>query len=161
MNQALVEQVNEQARTWKMEEVSLGDRVLWYPGTEENIDRACVAIVTNFTKDYVELALLGKNQHLQLKKQVRHISDPRLALGGDWLNYGTWNAIPPSHADRSIQGRLRSLDGKVNSLNELRETHKEINAAQVKVLAEVDAVRKELLDLKKAIAKSAKETAAA
>jgi hypothetical protein len=71
MNQALVEQVNEQARTWKMEEVSLGDRVLWYPGLEENIDRACVAIVTNFTKDYVELALLGKNQHLQLKKQVR------------------------------------------------------------------------------------------
>lgn len=155
---AVIEKINEEMRTWQMPEQSLGDRVMWYPSEQQDEERGCVAIVTDMTSQYLELVLLGRKQHMQLKRQARHGSDPRLALGGDWLSSGTWNSLPPSHADRSLGGQVRSLQGKVQELYKTRETvSNELKPLLEKLAEEVERLDGEILEVKKAIARVLKD----
>lgn len=112
--EAVIEQVNEQIRSWRQPEVSAGDRVCWYQGHGGPQSRGCVAIVSHVDPNYVELVTLGRNQHLQCKKQARHVSDPRLRLGDDWTMYGTWDFLPPSTADRLLLAQVEALNGRFN-----------------------------------------------
>lgn len=107
--EAAIEQVNAQLQTWRMPRPAPGDRVIWFQGVGADQSRGCVAIVSHVDPNYVELVTLGRNQHLQCKKQARHVSDPRLVIGEDWLVYGTWDFLPASETDRSLLGRLEDM----------------------------------------------------
>lgn len=134
----VMEQVNSKMRTWKMPEAVQGDRVFWYPGRNYGPGRGVLSVVTDVGDAWVDLVTMGKGHHLQLKREVRHASDPRLEIGDDWLANGTWDVIPPSHADRTIQGRIRALEQKIARCED----------------TDVET-RKEITDIKKLIAKAA------
>lgn len=109
-NESAIEQINQQMQSWKMPRPAQGDRVIWYQGIHfGDPARGCPAIVTYIDPNYVELVTLGRNQHLQCKKQARHVSDPRLALGEDWTQYGTWDFLPASETDRLLLADLAAF----------------------------------------------------
>lgn len=109
-NESVIEQINHQMQSWKMPLPARGDRVIWYQGAQYGDPaRGCPAIVTHVDPNFVELVTLGRNQHLQCKKQARHVSDPRLTLGEDWTQYGTWDFLPPSETDRLLLADLAAF----------------------------------------------------
>lgn len=122
-NESVIEQINHQMQSWKMPLPARGDRVIWYQGAQYGDPaRGCPAIVTHVDPNFVELVTLGRNQHLQCKKQARHVSDPRLTLGEDWTQYGTWDFLPPSETDRLLLAEVTSaLKGNNTRLNMLEQ----------------------------------------
>lgn len=147
--ESAIEQVNAKLQTWKMPLPAPGDRLVWFQGHGADQSRGCVAIATHVDPNYVELVTLGRNQHLQCKKQARHVSDPRLAIGDDWTVYGTWDFLPPSETDRLL-------------LAEIWELRKQLTTFEQKVARCEDQIielLKENTEFKKRLAQQAKPAA--